>query len=184
VRLETERLLLRLWEDRDRAPLAQIQGSPRVRRFFPRPLTPQETSAEIDNAIARAAENGFHFRAAELKADGTLVGLIGVGVIPEVTREAIPGHPPVEIGWVLGEQHWGQGLAPEGAAAWLEYAWSLGLPEIVAFTARLNLPSQRVMQKLGMRHDPTMDFNHPRIEQGHPLRPHVVYRIVNPTAPQ
>ena len=40
-----------------------------------------------------------------------------------------------------------------------------------------NLPSRRVMEKLGMRHDPRNDFDHPRLAEGHPLRRHVLYRI-------
>jgi RimJ/RimL family protein N-acetyltransferase len=184
VRLETARLILRPWEERDREPLARIMGDPQVRRFFPRLLTPEEASAEIDAARIKADAAGFHFQAAEAKADGALVGLLGLGVIPEDMRAAIPRHPEVEIGWVLAERFWGQGLAPEGARAWLHHAWSLGLPEVVAFTAAINLPSQRVMEKLGMRRDPADDFTHPRIAEGHPLRQHVLYRILSPDAPR
>ncbi|MCT7376025.1 GNAT family N-acetyltransferase [Chelativorans salis] len=180
MRLTTERLILRPWEDRDRAPMAAIHGDPHVRRFFPRLLTPEETNTDIDLAISRARANGFHFQAAELKETGELVGLIGIGVLPDVMREAIPSRPQVEIGWVTAERFWGRGLAPEGAHAWLDYAWSIGLPEVVAFTARVNLPSQRVMQKIGMEHDPSDDFTHPKLSDGHPLRPHVVYRKRNP----
>jgi RimJ/RimL family protein N-acetyltransferase len=53
----------------------------------------------------------------------------------------------------------------------------LQLPEIVAFTAPVNIPSRRVMEKLGMRHDPGDDFDHPAIPAGHPLQRHVLYRI-------
>ena len=28
-----------------------------------------------------------------------------------------------------------------------------------------------------MRHDPADDFEHPNLPPGHPLRPHVLYRI-------
>src|SRR5690606_21587864 len=102
----------------------------------------QEADDYIDRMIEAARENGFHMQAAELKADGSLVGLVGIGRIPGPTGDAIPGHPDVEIGWVLAQRFWGQGLAPEGAQAWLEHAWSIGLPEIVAFTAAINTPSQ------------------------------------------
>lgn len=182
--MRLERLILRPWEDRDRAPMAAIMGDPTVRRFFPRTMTPEEASADIDAAIEKARVNGFHMQAAELKSDGSLVGLIGIGMVPDVTREAIPGHPQVEIGWVFAERFWGQGLAPEGAAAWLDYAWSIHLPEVVAFTAAINLPSQRVMQKIGMVRDPAGDFMHPRIAEGHPLRQHVLYRVANPASRQ
>lgn len=153
-------------------------GDALVRRFYPRTLTAAESSAEIDLAHEKALANGFHFQAAELKADGSLAGLLGIGVIPEKTRAAIPGHPLVEIGWVLRRDLWGRGLAPEGARAWLDYAWlELELPEVVAFTAEVNEPSQRVMQKIGMTRDPGADFKHPNVPEGHLLRRHVLYRI-------
>lgn len=178
--LTTERLILRPWEDRDREAMIAIQGDAHVRRFFPRVLTPEDADAGINMAIERARTDGFHFQAAELKESGQLIGLIGIGLVPDATRAAIPSHPQVEIGWVIGKQFWGQGLAPEGARAWLAYAWSIGLPEVVAFTARLNAPSQRVMQKIGMVYDPSDDYHHPTVPEGHRLRPHVVYRTRNP----
>ena len=35
MRLETERLVLRPWEERDREPLIALQTDPEVRRFCP-----------------------------------------------------------------------------------------------------------------------------------------------------
>jgi len=53
------------------------------------------------------------------------------------------------------------------------------VPEVVAFTSRLNLPSIRVMEKIGMVRDMDGDFDHPRIEAGHRLQRHVLYRVRN-----
>jgi ribosomal-protein-alanine N-acetyltransferase len=47
-------------------------------------------------------------------------------------------------------------------------------------TAAINLRSQRVMERLGMRRDPRDDFDHPRVPVGHRVRPHVLYRIAAP----
>jgi RimJ/RimL family protein N-acetyltransferase len=47
----------------------------------------------------------------------------------------------------------------------------------VSFTSVSNLPSQKVMQAIGMHHDPADDFDHPRLAPDHPLRRHVLYRI-------
>lgn len=61
----------------------------------------------------------------------------------------------------------------EAATAALE----LGLREVdsvVSLTARLNLRSQRVMRRIGMRLDGT--FEHPHVPANHPLRPHVLFR--------
>lgn len=177
MRLETERLLLRPWEERDREPLARVLGDPEVRRFYPSVLTPDQAGAQLDFAVERTRAVGFHFGAAELKATGRFVGLVGLGHIPAETREAIPGQPDVEIGWQFDKVFWGQGLAPEAAACWLAHGFeTLGLEEIVAFTFRGNLPSQRVMEKIGMLRDPAGDFEHPRLPPGHWLRPHVLYR--------
>jgi RimJ/RimL family protein N-acetyltransferase len=180
IRLETDNLVLRGWEDRDRAAMAAIQADPRVRRFFPRRLSWAETQADIDNSVARAAAEGFHTEAAELRQTGELVGLIGINHIPQVIRDAIPSRPLIEIGWVLAPRFWGRGLATEGARAWLAHAWSIRLDEVIATTSPLNLPSRRVMEKLGMRHDPADDYGRPTVPAGHPLRPHLVYRIANP----
>lgn len=184
MRLETERLILRPWDEADREAVIAVQCDPEVRRFYPTVPSRKQASDDFDAALEKSRRNGFHFGSARLRADGAFVGLLGIGVLPEETSEAIPGRPEVEIGWIFARRFWGQGLAPEGARAWLDYAWSIGLPEVVAFTAGINLPSQRVMEKVGMRRDTDADFMHPRIAEGHPLRPHVLYRIASPASPQ
>jgi ribosomal-protein-alanine N-acetyltransferase len=84
----------------------------------------------------------------------------------------------VEIGWRIARAWWGQGYATEGARAALEAAFTqLGLDEIVSLTVAANTRSRRVMERIGMSHDPADDFDHPRLAQGHPLRRHVLYRI-------
>ncbi|CDX33973.1 Acetyltransferase, GNAT family [Mesorhizobium sp. SOD10] len=181
MRLTTERLILRPWEDKDRSPMATIYGDAQVRRFYPKVMTVEETNVAIDVAIGLARTNGFHFQAAELKGSGVLIGMAGLGVLSEASRRQFPGLPLVEIGWVLAKEHWGKGLASEGARAWLDYAWSIGLPEVAAFTAKENEPSQRVMQRIGMIFDPAGDYENPQFGEGHWLRPHVVYRKRNPT---
>lgn len=180
MRIETERLILRPWRDQDRAPLAAILGDAHVRRFYPRLATRADVDAAIDKALAQIAEHGFSFEAVERKSDGAMLGLLGIAPIGEPLRSALRGQPAVEIGWQLDKQCWGQGYAPEAAGAWLAHAWSIDLPEVVAFTAAQNLPSQRVMEKIGMTRDPDGDFDHPALAEGHELRRHVLYRIANP----
>ncbi len=178
--IETERLILRPWQEADREAYAVLMGDPQVRRFYPSVLTPAEADAQFDRHLEMQAQNRFHFRAATLRENGAFVGLIGIGLVGEVIRNAIPTHPEVEIGWVFNADFWGKGLAPEGARACLDHAWQLGLPEIVAFTAAINQPSQRVMVKIGMIRDPDADYEHPLVPKDHPIRAHVLYRIANP----
>ncbi len=54
------------------------------------------------------------------------------------------------------------------------------LAEVVSFTVPANVSSQRVMEKLGMTHNPADDFDHPLIPEGHSLRRHVLYRTARP----
>lgn len=58
-----------------------------------------------------------------------------------------------EIGWRVERSQWGQGLAPEGATALLQHAFeTVGLERVRAETMAVNIPSRRVMEKIGMRH--------------------------------
>lgn len=177
MRLETDRLILRHWEERDFEPLAAILGDAEVRRFYPKALSREEARAQFDFALARQTEVGFHFGVAESKADGRMLGLVGLGIIGEPLRSALAGRPEVEIGWQFDRSVWGQGYAPEAAGAWLDWGFAnLPVEEIVAFTFLGNEPSQRVMQKLGMVRRAEDDFEHPALAAGHLLRPHVLYR--------
>lgn len=169
----TSRLLLRRWRDFDREPFARINADPRVMQHYPAPLTRQESDAMIDRIEARFADRGYSLWAAELSATSEFIGYIGLSV------PAFEAHftPCVEIGWRLAAEHWGKGLATEGARAVLDHAFNhLHLPEIVSFTATANTRSERVMQRLGMTHNPADDFDHPSLPEGHPLRRHVLYR--------
>jgi RimJ/RimL family protein N-acetyltransferase len=173
MRAETERLILRPWEDRDLDPFAALNADPEVMRFFPAPFTRDETAAYMAR-VASFAETGFGFQAVEEKASGDLVGVVGMAPV----KPEMPSAPTVEIGWRLAKHHWGKGYAQEAARAWLAYGFgTMALPEIVAFTFVGNTPSRRVMERLGMTRDPADDFEHPGIAEGHPLRPHVLYRL-------
>ena len=163
--------------------MAAIRSDPIVRRFYQDLATREDTERTIDGSILAAQRDGFHFRAVERRVDGAFIGMIGIARFSDSMIEAVPGHPEVEIGWQLDKAYWGNGYAPEGASACLAYAFTeLGLPEIVAITARINLPSQRVMQKIGMTSALADDFDHPNLAEGHTRRPHVLYRIGNPKA--
>jgi ribosomal-protein-alanine N-acetyltransferase len=172
--LETARLLLRPWRESDREPFARMNADRRVRRYFPSTLTRRESDASVDLFETHLAEHGFTFFAAELRQTSEFIGFIGLA------RPTWRAHftPCVEIGWRLDPAHWNQGLATEGARECLKFGFdNIGLEEIVALTVPANLPSRRVMEKLGMTYDPSDDFDHPRIAEEHPLRRHVLYRL-------
>jgi RimJ/RimL family protein N-acetyltransferase len=172
--IETPRLILRPWREADRATLAEINGHPEVGAWLSGPLDRAQSDAMMDRVTAHIAEHGFGFWAAERKADGRLVGAIGLMVM----GEDLPAPGGVEIGWRLHPHAQGQGLATEGAAAARDWAFEvLGRDEIVAITAATNLRSQAVMRRLGMIHQPDRDFDHPRLAPDHPLRRHVFWAV-------
>lgn len=121
------------------------------------------------------AERGWGFWAVEIKATGQFIGFVGLHYQDE--NSGIPHAPFVEIGWRLDAEFWGVGYAPEAAEKALEFAFTtLNCAKVYAFTALPNLPSLRVMQKLGMENT-GQDFNHPKLESGHPLERHCLYRM-------
>jgi RimJ/RimL family protein N-acetyltransferase len=89
----------------------------------------------------------------------------------------VPGAGGMEVGWRLARHAWHHGYATEAAAAAVGVALrEAGLAEVWSITAVLNEPSQAVMRRLGMTLHAR--FDHPAVEAGHPLRPHVAYRLV------
>ena len=175
--LETERLLLRRWKDSDREPFAAMNANLRVMEFFPGCLTREESDQFVDRMESDFENIGFGLFAVELKETGAFIGFIGLH------RASFQAHftPCVEIGWRIDEPYWNKGLATEGSRAVIEYAFKrLRFDSLVSFTVPENMTSRRLMEKLGMTHDPAEDFDHPRLPEGHRLRRHVLYRLKNP----
>lgn len=172
--IETERLLLRSWTDADVDGWADMNADPRVMEFFPAPLARRDSYESAERLRRELEERGYGWFVMQVKDEP---GFAGVLALCEVRWEA-PFEPKREIGWRLPVHAWGRGYATEGANALLDFARDTLLwDEIVAFTAKINTRSRRVMEKLRMTCDPRDDFEHPRIPEGHPLRQHVLYRV-------
>lgn len=173
-RLESARLVLRQWRDADLDEFAAMCADPQVMRYFPAPLTRLESAALIGRIRGHFNEYGFGLWALERIDSGEFIGMTG---LLNVNFDAAFA-PAVEIGWRLAREHWGLGYASEAAWTCLRCAFSqLRLEQVVSFTSDSNLPSQKVMQAIGMQQDVAGSFEHPRLPPGHPLRPHVLYRI-------
>lgn len=171
--LTTRRLVLRRWRDADREPFAALNADAEVMRHFPARLSREESDVLIERIKGHFDEHGFGLWALEVAGGPAFVGFVGLW---RVSFEA-PFTPAVEIGWRLSREAWGQGYATEAAAAALAHGFErLGLREIVSYTVPANLRSRRVMERIGMQRDEGGDFDHPRLDPGHPLRRHVLYR--------
>ena len=144
--IETERLRLREWSLDDLDALAEVFAEPSVWRFpFGRGFSREETRSFLERQVERRRNHGFEMWAAERKADGDVIGFIGLAIphwLPVVM-------PAVEVGWRLHPKSWGLGLATEGGGACLRYGFeTLGLDRIVAIFDPDNLASGRVMDRL------------------------------------
>ncbi len=172
--LRTERLLLRAWHEEDLAPFAALNADPVVMEFFPKTLDRAESDAIVERIRDLFVKHGFGLWATEVIGGAPFIGFVGL-LVPRFKAHFTPC---VEIGWRLAREHWGHGYATEAAQAVLEFGFrTAGLEEIVSMTSVPNERSQRVMQKLGMTHDPADDFDYHDLPREHPLCRHVLYRL-------
>jgi RimJ/RimL family protein N-acetyltransferase len=174
--LRTDRLVLRRWRTADREPFAAMNADPEVMRYFPAPLDQAGSDALVDRIEARFGQQGFGLWAVEIAGTAEFIGFTGLNPVPDGVPGAGGG---MEVGWRLARHAWHQGYATEAARAAVDVAFSgAGLAELWSITAVRNAPSQAVMRRLGMT--PYARFEHPDVAAGHPLRPHVAYRLVRP----
>ena len=153
-----------------------MNADPEVMRHFVEPLTREASDALVDRIEEGFAIWGFGLWAVEVVGVADFIGFTGLWPV------GFEAHftPAVEVGWRLSKGHWGHGYATEAARAALAFGFEqAGLNEIVSFTIPANKPSVEVMERLGMTHNPSDDFDHPRLEADSPLRRHVLYRIAS-----
>jgi ribosomal-protein-alanine N-acetyltransferase len=174
LELRTKRTVLRAWKDSDLPAWCEMNADPEVRKHFESTHTEAQALAEAQRARDAMAQHGWGVWALEIPGVHAFAGFVGL-IVPTYDAHFVPC---VEIGWRLPRMAWGQGYATEAARAAARFAFDvLDQDEIVAITVPGNTPSRKVMERLGMRHDPAGDFDHPRVSEGHPLRRHVLYRL-------
>jgi RimJ/RimL family protein N-acetyltransferase len=181
MRLETERLVLRVPRLDDAQAAAEHLTDPEVMRFIglDGETVPREACSDVVRRwLDRWQANGFGQFAVERRADGRFLGRAGLlvwdragpdGWGPTTLPEAV--EPEIELGWTLAREHWGHGYATEAAAAIRDWALGdLALGRLVSIIHPENTASQRVAEKLGARpgeriattHGPAVVWEHPR----------------------
>jgi RimJ/RimL family protein N-acetyltransferase len=174
--LETERLVLRNWTDSDKDLFYEINSDPKVMEYFPFRRDRGEADLFLSTMKNLVRDTGYGFYCMEIKATGEPAGFCGL-----VQTKLVPVLPLdiIEIGWRLATRHWGQGYVTEAGKALLRYGFEeKQLDEIVSFAVRDNRRSIAVMERIGLGHDASRDFDHPRVPESMPhLRPHVLYTI-------
>lgn len=147
--LETERLVLRPWDDGDAEELYRYAKDPAVGPIagWP-PHTSVENSREIIRDVLSAAET----YAVVLKETGKPIGCVGL-LFGENANLTL-GNEEAELGYWLGVPYWGQGIIPEACRELIRHGFEeLGLNTIWCGNCEGNSNSQRVWEKLGFVFD-------------------------------
>lgn len=143
--LQTERLILRRWEDSDAEDLYEYAKDPDV---GPIAGWPAHRSVEESREIIRNVLNGAECYAICLKDDSRAIGAI------ELMRHTalVGGDDECELGYWLGKPFWGRGIMPEAARALLRRAFEdLGMTRVWCGYYEGNAKSKRVQEKCGFR---------------------------------
>lgn len=160
---DTARLRLRRPRLDDAEGFAAINADPEVARFvsYTGPLVRPESDLVLRRMIDHWDDHGFGLWMADLRDTGELIGFVGLAhpaTLPALAEE-------VEVGWRLGRDHWGRGLATEGATEAVRLAFTRpGLARLVCIIAAENRRSLRVAHKLGFAF--WRDMDHPRWSRG------------------
>jgi RimJ/RimL family protein N-acetyltransferase len=160
--LRTARLVLRPFSPEDLDDLFDIQSRPEVARFLYWDARDVEQVREALDLKTRESaldeEGGRLSLAVVLPQRGTVIGEV---MLRWLSRE----HRQGEIGFMFHPDHQGRGYATEAAAALLRLGFAdLGLHRIIGRCDAQNLPSARVLERLGMRRE--AHFIHAEIFKG------------------
>lgn len=169
----SKRLGFRNWKNSDINLLYQINTDKNVMEFFPIIPTKKETEDFIKRMQNQFAEKGFCYFAVDILENNEFIGFIGLS---KQTFEA-DFTPCVDIGWRLKKSVWNKGYATEGAKACLNYGFKkLNLKTIYSVAPILNVESQHIMKKIGMKKYST--FLHPKISNISDLKECIIYYAI------
>jgi ribosomal-protein-alanine N-acetyltransferase len=143
VNLTLKTCTIRGWEWRDRDPMVRYANNRNVsinlRDRFPFPYTVRDARTWLDSVVDEKPATNFAIDVA-----GEAVG--GIGFTPQHDV----GRRSAEIGYWLGEQFWGRGIATEALIAVTEYAFAnFDLCRLYAHVFDWNGASVRVLEKAG-----------------------------------
>jgi RimJ/RimL family protein N-acetyltransferase len=169
---KSNRLGFRTWTEKDKSKMGMINSDPKVMEHFPTIPTQKQTDEFIDRMKTQFSKNGFCYFAVDKLENGEFIGFIGIA---EQTFES-DFTPCIDIGWRLARAEWGKGFATEGAKRCLEFAFNkIGLMNIKSFCPEINIKSEKVMKKIGMKK--TNSFKHPLLSEFKELEKCVLYEI-------
>ncbi|MBD3907140.1 GNAT family N-acetyltransferase [Chryseobacterium sp. Ch-15] len=168
----SQRLGFRNWKSTDIEDLYEINSDKRVMEFFPNVATKKQTVEFVERMQTQFINKGFCYFAVDKLENNEFIGFIGLS---EQTFDA-EFTPCIDIGWRIKFSEWNKGFATEGAKRCLEYAFNdLKIKNIYSTAPKINLKSERVMLKLGLKKQ--YEFEHSLLKNDCRLRNCVLYKI-------
>lgn len=148
---ETERLILRPWDENDAQALYKYASNPQVGPIAGWPVhTSVENSREIIKTVL--SEPGTY--AAVLKENNEPIGCAGF-MIGNKSNIDLP-DTECEVGYWIGVPYWGRGLIPEAVKYLMKYAFeTLKMNKMWCGYFEENSKSKRVAEKCGFTYHHT-----------------------------
>lgn len=154
IRLTTERLILRPWQEDDLEDFfayASVDGVGQMAGWMP------HKDMEESRKILSHFIQGKHCFALEHR--GKVVGSLGIEQYNEELYPECSALRGREIGYVLSKDSWGQGLMPEAVEEVVRYLFeTLELDFITVGHFVQNSRSRRVIEKCGFRYVKTSPY--------------------------
>jgi len=144
--LETPRFVFREMSLDDLDFVASMLADPEVMRFYPHCYSREQAKGWIDGQMDRYTRHGHGLWIVVEKASGRPVGQVGLLI------QHVDGVDETEVGYMIHQPFWRQGFATEAAAACRDHAFQeLNRPRVISLIRPVNIPSQRVALRLGMK---------------------------------
>ena len=139
----TERLIIRKFVSDDWQSVHEYTSDFNVMKYIPEGVFAVEDSKEF---VTENSSKSPRYFPVLLKKDQTLIG--------HIAFHKVFGEHTYEIGWVFNPKYYNKGYASEAAHSILKYGFeTMKLHRIIATCQPENIPSHRVMEKIGMRRE-------------------------------
>lgn len=151
--IETERLILREFEEADLKKMIPVYSDEDVMRYIGRggPVSGEQAEKMLQAFMNSYKENGYGLWALVEKSSGDIIGHCGLNTFKDKSY--------TEVAYLLRKESWGKGYATESAKASLDYGFeTAGLERIIALTYPDNKPSQNVVKKIGLEYQCDKEF--------------------------
>jgi ribosomal-protein-alanine N-acetyltransferase len=142
----TARLVFRVWSREDLPLASALWGDGRVTALIGGPFDEQKVRERLEIELESQRRHGFQYWPIFLSATGEHAGCCGL-------HPRDPQRGILELGFHLRPEHWGKGLATEGARGVLRHAFTaLDVNALFAGHHPRNAASRRTLEKLGFRY--------------------------------